>query len=645
MCGICGMVRLGAAPPEEDDGLLDRMTDTLAHRGPDDRGTWRGAHVGLGSRRLAVIDPSPAGHQPMTNEAGTLHLVYNGEVYNFRELADRHGLKDRHDFRSRTDTEVLLYLYEELGVDMVHQLNGQFAIAVWDARDRTLTLLRDRYGIKPLFWQRDEGWFRFASEIKAILEDRRVPRRASLQAMHDFLSLGYVPGPQTAFEGIHELPPAHWMRVGANGDSTVRRYWDPGMGEVDAAGESLGDGGGAVPPTTTRIAGRARELLDTSVQRRLIADVPVGVLLSGGMDSSALVALMSRHVSEPVRSYSVGFEDPTFDERRAARLVAQRFGTVHQEVVVTPDRVREMLPAYLRWIDEPYADGSAIPTWWVSGLAKDEVVVLLSGEGGDEAFAGYDTHAAYKAAAAGRRVPRFLRDGLVAPLVRALPVSHDKLSFEFKAKRFLGGLDLAPEDAHLWWRIILTEARKRALYSPAVTEALRPEAPERWFREVFGRSGAADPLDRLLQVDASVFLPDDLMIKNDRMTMAHSLEARVPFTDPELTGFMARVPASVKLPGMNKKRVLKDALKDLLPHEILARKKVGLEMPYSRWLADELKDVLLDWCGPERVEAAGYFRPEAVRALVDEHLQRRHDHGRALWALMNFMMWHELYVA
>lgn len=631
MCGICGVVRLGAASPEADEHLLGRMTDALAHRGPDDRGTWHDAHASLGARRLAVIDPSPAGHQPMANEDGSLHLVYNGEVYNFRELAERHDLKGRgHRFRSRTDTEVLLHLYEELGVDMVHELNGMFAIAVWDARARTLTLLRDRYGIKPLFWQRDPERFRFASEIKAILQDRGVPRAASLQAMHDYLSLGYVPGPQTAFEGIHELPPAHWMRIGVDGSTTVRRYWDLPSGETADMDEAA-------------VVSRARELMDEAVRRRLVSDVPIGVLLSGGMDSSAVVALMHRH-TESLRTYSVGFEDPTFDERAAARTVARHFGAEHREVVVTAERVRALLPEYLRWIDEPYSDGSAIPTWYVAALAKEDVVVLLSGEGGDEAFAGYDTHAAYKAAHLARKLPSWIWKGLAAPIVHRLPVSHDKLSLEFRMKRFLGGLDLPPADAHLWWRIVLDEARKRALYTPHVLEALAPEPPERWFREVYERSGAVDPLDRLLHVDAAVFLPDDLMIKNDRMTMAHSLEARVPFTDPELTEFMARVPARMKLRGFEKKHVMRAALRPLLPPEILQRKKVGLEMPYSRWLTGELKDVLLEYCGPERVEAAGLFRPEAVRVLVDEHLERRHDHGRPLWALMNFMMWHELYV-
>ncbi len=589
--------------------------------------------MALGHRRLAVIDLSRAGRQPMTNEDGSLVLVYNGEVYNFRELKERHDLVRRgHVFRSRTDTEVLLHLFEELGLEMLAELNGMFAMAFWNTREQALYLVRDRYGIKPLFYQRDGHHFRFASEIKAILADGRVPRRVSLQAMHDFLTFDYVPGPQTAFEGIHELPPGHWMRVGQDGDIRLERYWDLPF-DTD---ESLEEG---------MVVARARELMEEAVRRQLVADVPLGVLLSGGLDSSALVALMCRQVPGPVRTYCVGFQDRTFDERPAARLVAGRFGTLHREVVVTPQLVRELLPLCARFIDEPYADGSAIPTYLVSGLAREEVVVLLSGEGGDEAFAGYETYAAFKAARLFRPVPRWLRQAVLLPLAGLLPVSHDKLSLEFRVKRFLGGVDLGPLEAHLWWRMVLTEAQKLALYSPAVREALAPLDPARHFREVFGRSGARDVLDRLLHADSAVFLPDDLMVKNDRMTMAHSLEARVPFTDPTLTEFMSRVPARIKMPGFRKKHVLRAAMADLLPPGVLRRRKVGLELPYSRWLTGDLQDLLQLYCGRDRVEGAGLFRPEAVHKLVDEHLGMRQDHGRALWGLLNFMIWHEAYVA
>jgi asparagine synthase (glutamine-hydrolysing) len=632
MCGFCGILQLASAPPHPGGELLDRMTDSMVHRGPDDRGTWQSDHIALGHRRLAVIDLSRAGRQPMTNEDGSLVLVHNGEVYNFRELKERHHLARRgHVFRSRTDSEVLLHLFEELGLRMLHELNGMFALALWDARAQALYLARDRFGIKPLFYQSDGLHFRFASEIKAILADARVPRRVSLQAMHDFLSFDYVPGPQTAFEGIHELPPGHWMRVGRDGDLRMERYWDLPM-ETD---ESLGE---------AAAVRRARELVETAVRSQLVADVPLGVLLSGGLDSSTLVGVMSRQASARIRTYSVGFEDPSFDERPAARRVAEQFGTLHREVVVTSQAVRELLPGYLRFIDEPYADGSAIPTYLISGLAREEVVVVLSGEGGDEAFAGYETYAAFKAARLFRRVPGWLRRSVLLPMASRLPVSHDKLSLEFRVKRFLGGIDLDPLEAHVWWRLVLTESQKLALYSPPVREALAPLDPARHLREAFGRRPTHDVLDRLLHADAAVFLPDDLMIKNDRMTMAHSLEARVPFTDLALTEFMARVPARLKLPGLRKKHILRAATADLLPSAIRRRRKVGLELPYSRWLTGDLADLLRAYCGRDRLQAAGLFRPEAVGRLVEEHLGRRQDHGRALWGLLNFMMWHELYL-
>jgi len=632
VCGICGALRLGETPFDPSGELIDRMTDSLAHRGPNDRGTWRDERVALGNRRLSIIDLSPDGHQPMGNEDGSIQLSYNGEIYNFRELQAKHALAERgHRFRSRTDGEVLIHLYEELGLDMVTELNGIFAIALWDRRRGLLHLIRDPYGVKPLFYQRDGEFLRFGSEIKAILADPRVPRRLDLQALHDFLTFDYVPGAQTAFEGIREVPPAHWLTADTAGNVRIERYWDPSFEPDESITESI-----AVE--------RARELMDRAVERQLVSDVPIGVLLSGGMDSSALVALMSRHTAEPIHTYSVGFEDASFDERPYARIVAGQFKTVQREVVVTAERVRELLPAYLAFIDEPYADGSAIPTYCVCELAKDDVTVVLSGEGGDEAFAGYDTYAAYRASQWFRRVPGWVRGGLIAPLVHRLPVSHKKLSLEFRLKRFLGGQDLSPVQAHLWWRMVLTEAEKLALYTPAVRDRLVLLASERHFTEVLGRPGPTDDLSQLLRIDACVFLPDDLMVKNDRMSMAHSLEARVPFTDPDLTGFMSRVPPDVKLPGLRKKHIMRRALEGILPQAIIDKKKVGLEMPYSRWFRQELRGLLLDYLSPERIEATGLFRPAGVRALVDDHLNGRRDNGRALWGLLNYMMWLELYI-
>jgi asparagine synthase (glutamine-hydrolysing) len=625
-------MRFGPAGDRWDASLLDRMTDSLAHRGPDGRGVWCNERVALGHRRLAVIDLSDAGRQPMGNEDGDVQITFNGELYNFADLRRRFHLDERgHVFRSRTDTEVLIHLYEELGPAMAGHLNGMFAMAIWDGRRQQLHLVRDPYGVKPLFYQRDAAHLRFASEIKAILADPRVDRRLSLQALHDYLSFDYVPGPQTAFEGIEEVPAGHWMTIEVDGRMTARRFWDVSY----AVDESM---------TIERASSEALRLMDQAVERQLVADVPVGVLLSGGMDSSALVALMRAHTSGPIRTYSVGFEDGSFNELPFARVVADRFGTERREVVVTADLVRELLPGYLRFVDEPYADGSAIPTYYLARMAKGEVVVVLSGEGGDEAFAGYETYAAYKASALFGRVPRWLRHQLIRPLVEALPVSNRKLSLEFKLKRFLGGQDLAPHDAHLWWRLVLTEARKLELYSPEVRERLAgAEAPGRFFARVFDETGPSDTLARLMRIDARVFLPDDLMIKNDRMTMAHSIEARVPFTDPDLTQFMSTVPARLKLPRLRKKHVMREALARHLPREILDKKKVGLEMPYSRWFRHELRDLVHDYLGPERVEACGLFQTRGIHALLAEHEQGRADHGRAIWGLLNYMMWLELY--
>jgi asparagine synthase (glutamine-hydrolysing) len=361
------------------------------------------------------------------------------------------------------------------------------------------------------------------------------------------------------------------------------------------------------------------------------------------MDSSTLLALMRRHTTEPIHTYSVGFEDASFNELPYAGIAADAFRSVRREIVVTPERVRELLPKYLSYIDEPYADGSAIPTYYVCQIAKGEVVVVLSGEGGDEAFAGYETYSAFKVSQYFRNVPRWIRQGVLAPIVHSLPVSDKKLSLEFKLKRFLGGQDLPPAKAHLWWRIVLSEAQKRDLYTPRVLESCDCAASDRHFLAVFDKSAARDTLNRLLDIDTSVFLPDDLMIKNDRMSMAHSLEARVPLTDHELVEYMARVPTGMKLRGLKKKNIMREAMRGVLPPAILEKKKVGLEMPYSRWLKRELNDLLMKYCGPQAISDCGLFRPEAVQTLIEEHMSGRRDHGRALWGLLNYMMWLDLY--
>lgn len=645
MCGICGILNLDGRPISDSDRqLISRMTLALAHRGPDDSGIFVDGPVALGNRRLAVIDLSARGRQPMSTADGAATISYNGEVYNFAELKNEHALAAKgHEFRSDTDTEVLLHLFRELGPDMASELNGMFAMAVWNARQQSLHLIRDRYGIKPLFFTRQGNRFLFASEIASLLEDPSVVRRVNLQALHDYLTFNYVPGEQTMFGGIYEVPPAHQMTIFSSGDRAdgisrtgreqihQQRYWDLSF-----------ENQCTLP--VSEIVTQTEKLMKQAVQRRLIADIPVGVLLSGGLDSSSLVALMHELHHQPIHTFSVGFKESDFNELPYARIVANHFGTTHHEVTVTADTVRELLHEQMLRLQEPYGDGSAIPTWCVCRMAREEVGVVLSGEGGDEAFAGYETHAAYKVSQWFRQVPRWIRNGLIRPTINLLPASDRKVSLDFKLKRFLGGQDLSPADAHLWWRIVLSESEKQSLYTSEMLEQFSPQLSVRYFHDVYERSPNADPLNRLLHIDSAVFLPDDLMIKNDRMSMAHSLEARVPFTDHELTEFLATVPADIKLPGLRKKDLMKRVMADRLPASILNKKKVGLEMPYSRWFKHELKDLLLDYCSTARITAAGQFRPEAVQTLIDEHLAGRRDNGRFLWGLMNFMVWHEAFI-
>jgi asparagine synthase (glutamine-hydrolysing) len=628
MCGICGVLSLGGGEPPALR-LIEAMTSKLAHRGPNDSDVWIEGPVGLGHRRLAVLDLSRAGRQPMANEDGSVRITYNGEVYNFRELEQQHKLRERgHRIVSRSDTETLVHLYEELGLGMLPELNGMFAFALWDARSRELHLARDRFGIKPLFYQQDTRVFRFGSEIKAILADPAVPRRPDRQALHDFLSFNYIPGEQTAFEGIREIPPAHVLTVRPDGTTELRRWWKLAW-DLDASIDE---------PTAVA---RVRDLLGRSVDRRLISDVPVGIMLSGGMDSSVLAALARERITGPLRTYAIGFDDPSFDESSDAEAVARHLGAEHRRVTITPAKARAAMLECLDKLDEPYADGSAIPTWYLAQLARPDVTVLLSGEGGDEVFAGYDTYAAFKAARWARRVPRLVRNGLLRPLAGLLPVSHRKLSLEFKLKRFLGGLDLPLEEGHLWWRLVLGEAAKRSIYARGAMGDVNLEPSLRHFLRASNESGADEPLARLQAIDSAVFLPDDLMVKNDRMTMAHGMEARVPFTDVELAEFLAKVPSRVKYPGGDRKRLLKRAFGVALPSTTARKKKIGLELPYSRWFTGEWSGLLRTVLAPERVAATGLLAPASTTRLADDHVARKADNGRALWALIQYVLWHE----
>lgn len=628
MCGFAGVLDFEGKPP--DKSVLNEMRDLLRHRGPDDSGVWVSGGCGMAHTRLSVIDLSSAGRQPMANEDGTVVIAYNGEVYNFRELRDRFALDHKgHTFRSRTDTEVVLHLYEELGEEFLRHLNGMFALALWDGRRRRLLLARDPFGVKPLFLWRDGSRVLFSSEIKAFMADPSFEPRPSAEALYHYLSLDYVPGSLTAFEGVTEVRPGTAVSVEADGSG--ERSWS-----------FYGIDGEVRDMTEEEAVERSLELMERSVRRQLVSDVPVGVMLSGGMDSSTLVALMAEaRGGGDFHTFSIGFRKASYDESAYAAMVGERFGTTHHRVMVTPEEVAGLLPGYLAYIDEPYADGSAIPTYMLARLAREHVTVLLSGEGGDEVFAGYDTHAAYKVRGMYRRIPGPLRS-LARAVVDMLPVSYSKLSFDFKAKRFVRGAELDVPSSHFYWRVVLDEQAKNEVLRDGGWEKYPPTAD--LFGRRFSRSSFRDDLNRLLELDMSFHLPDDLMVKNDRMTMAHSLEARVPFTDPELVRFLFTVPVRRKMPGLRKKNLLRKAMRSRLPTPVVKKKKVGLEMPYSSWFRNQLRDLAGDALSPSRIRDITALDPQGVQDLWNSHQRGKADHGRALWGILNYVMWYDIYV-
>jgi len=602
------------------------MAALLQHRGPDDHGSLVNDRIGLAHQRLSILDASEAARQPMSS--GGMHLVVNGEIYNHRALASAHGLNA--SLRSRSDSEVLLKLTEAIGVEStLNEIDGMYAFALWNASDGHLHLVRDPMGIKPMFVLNEGHTLWFASEIKPLLLVPGFERRPSTEALHHYLSFDYIPGHHTAFEGIEEVRPGAWWQVDANtgqitkqAHSTTDWTTDPSITQADAVA-------------------RVDELLHEAVERQLVADVEVGVMLSGGLDSSSLAALTKEVRGDAeFHTFSIGFDDSSFNEANHAQSVAHHLGTRHHQIDVHPEDIAELLPLSVCSIDEPYADGSAMPTAMLARVAREHVTVLLSGEGGDEMFSGYDTHAAAVARSRYRWIPGWLRRGLVRPMVNLLPVRHNKLSFDFKAKRFAHGAEFEAARAHFAWREVLSEDAKR--------EILRTDEPfapsHHLFDAAWDQCQSESDLHKMLHTDRSFHLPDDLMVKNDRMTMAHSLEARVPFCDSALVAFLATVPPEHLMNGMTPKVLLRRAMKNRLPSSIIHRKKMGLEMPYSSWMRGPLRSMTESILEPDRVGATGILRPEPIMRLLTEHMSMKVDHGRALWGLINLVLWHEAYI-
>jgi asparagine synthase (glutamine-hydrolysing) len=622
VCGICGVIspKGGAV----DRALLERMNETLVHRGPDSGGVFLKDGAGIAARRLAIIDLL-TGDQPLTNEDGSVAVVQNGEIYNFRELRAQ-LVKQGHSFRTHGDTEVLAHLYEERGLGFADELRGMFAVAVLDLKRRRLVLARDRFGIKPLYYRLSGDTLSFASELKALLQQPDVSRDIDPSAVDAFLAFGFVPAPLSILREVRKLEPGCTLVWDAERGSQVaiERYARPAPVAVDQLrGESEDE-----------LAEELRARLRDSVRAHLVADVPVGVLLSGGVDSCTLAALASE-ATGGISTFTIGIEEEHFDERKLARLMSERYATDHHELVVQPDAV-DLLPALVDAFDEPFADSSAIPTYIVAKLARSHVKVVLSGEGGDELFGGYNYYAGH--ALASRIGPAA---GLLRPFVERLPTSTSKASsLDWRAKRFVRAAQLSPLERHYSWKSVFTPSERAALIREEWQDA---SDPLHALRAAYEGSAGAEDLSRMMGVDLSVFLVDDMLVKTDRASMAHSLEVRVPLLDPVVADLALALPRRLKVRGLSKKRLLRRAVAPLLPREILEGKKKGLVPPIGDWLRGPLQALTRDVLSPDAMRRQGFFEPQIVTRLIDEHAANRADNSRKIWALLNFSMWFDRY--
>src|ERR1044071_556238 len=630
MCGITGWANLDARrrPPEGADELLRSMCDRMTHRGPDSEGYLIDDSVALGMRRLAIIDLL-TGEQPVFNEDRSVAAVLNGEIYNYRELRD--DLEARgHTFRSASDTEVLPHLYEEYGRDMVLHLNGMFAFALWDDQRRRLFIARDRFGEKPLYWGVFDKTLLFASEPKVLLAHPAVRPSLNLNALRQYLSFDYVPAPLSIYEGINKLPAAHKLTV-ENGHVNVERYWRLSYKTAEPV------------PSETEAAEQLRELMADAVRMRLVSDVPLGVLLSGGVDSSTIAALAVRSSSEAVKTFSISFAEASFDESAYARGVAKFLGTDHHEERLSANLAANLVSEIGSWMDEPLSDPSLVPTYLLSRFTRKHVTVALGGDGGDELFAGYPMYAGLRWAELYKRVPLRIRGAIIEPLVRLMPVKTKNLSFDYKALRFITGAKYDTVARHHVWFGSFTPEEQTELLT---REALAASDSEIYAdaRLIADECDNEDLVTRMQSVDTRLYLAEDILTKVDRASMAVSLEVRAPFLDPRVAEFAASLPCNYKLRGQKTKYILKKAVTELLPPFVTRRPKKGFGVPVAEWLKEKLRPLARDLLSPARVRRAGVFNANYVARLQDEHERGIANHRKLLWTLLMFELWHESFV-
>jgi len=625
VCGICGEVKLRDGPPPSLD-VTREMLRTMRHRGPDGEGVFGDSQVALGAVRLAIIDLT-GGQQPIQNEDGSITIVFNGEIYNFASLRsqlERLG----HRFATHSDTETIVHAYEEFGTECVQHLNGIFSFAIWDQPRRSLFIARDRLGVKPLFYAVTDDSVIFASELRVMLAHPRLTRQVDLVSFNDYLTFEYVPTPRSMIKGIRKLPPGHTLTV-HGGRATVEPYWDVRLERSESGRKSERE--------------YERELLDRleeSVRRELVSDVPVGVLLSGGLDSSAIAVMAARHYPGTLQTFTAAFEDESFDESSFARVVAERTGAQHHEIVVSADRLLALVPKLGELVDEPLGDSSFVPTYLLSQLVQRHVKVALGGDGGDELFAGYPTYQAHRLVEYYEMVvPEPIRRDIVPRLIGRLPTSFDNVSFDFKLKRFISARGAPVATRHHQWLGSFTPDETRSILEPwAYVEE----------RDVFEivtqhqrRCAARQAVNQLLYWDMKMYLEGDILQKVDRASMACSLEVRVPLLNHLLVEWATALPHDLKLRGFTTKYLFRKALRRILPPEITDRKKKGFNMPVAKWLVGPLRELVEDTLSESRLRADGFFRPAGVRRLLDEHYSRRRDNRKLIWTLLIFQLWHD----
>ncbi|MDQ1707262.1 MAG: hypothetical protein QOJ88_473 [Pyrinomonadaceae bacterium] len=630
MCGITGWANLDARvpPPAGARELLHSMCERMVHRGPDSEGLLVANGVALGMRRLAIID-LVTGEQPTWNEDKSIAVILNGELYNYREL--RADLETRgHSFRSQSDTEVLPHLYEEYGDELVQHLNGMFAFALWDGRRRRLLLARDRFGEKPLYWGVFENTLLFASEPKVLLAHPAVTTSLNLNALRQYLAFDYVPAPLTIYEGINKLPAAHTLTL-ADGKVETRPYWCLSYETKQPV------------PTEAEAAEHLQKLLADSVRLRLVSDVPLGVLLSGGVDSSTIAALAVRASADAVKTFSISFAESSFDESQYARAVAKFLGTDHHEERLSANLAANLVGEIGSWMDEPFSDPSLVPTYLLSRFTRKHVTVALGGDGGDELLAGYPMYRGHRWAENYLRLPGALRTGLVEPLVGLLPVKTRNLSFDYKATRFIAGTKYDRVARHHIWFGSFNPAEQQLLLTSQVLGASDGDV-YRDARLMLAECDSNDIVEQMQSLDTRLYLAEDILTKVDRASMAVSLEVRAPFLDPRVAEFVASLPPNYKLRGRRTKYILKRASKDLLPPFVARRGKKGFGVPVAEWLKGKLQPLARDLLSPERVRRAGVFNPAYVTKLQDEHERGVANHRKLLWTLLMFELWHESFI-